>query len=200
MGEVLMKTFRIIQFSRFEVRRRKSTSSSGFCSGTVVMSLACMLVFAMLSTTAAAQTKNNAMNSSTLLKSRAERLAEESVALEADKIIELLRQEPGLLLAVKKMLVRKAYEQGRILDPEDLTDDALFELLRADHNICVLATLEIEDRGYVRAKPTKAEIERQRELDARYGVVRTSAPTQTQTQASADSTKQKATTQEDAYW
>src|SRR5690348_6022085 len=102
MAEVLMKTFRIIQFSRFEVRKRKNTSSSGFCSGTVVMPLACMLVFAMLSTTAVAQTKNNAMNSSTLLKSRAERVAEESVALEADKIIELLRQEPGLLLAVKK--------------------------------------------------------------------------------------------------
>ena len=66
------------------------------------------------------------------------------------------------------MLVRKAYEQGRILDPEDLTDDALFQLLHEDHNICVLATREIEDRAYVRAKPTVEEIERQHERDERH--------------------------------
>src|SRR6266536_2937548 len=82
--------------------------------------------------------------------SRAEQEAEQDVALSPDKIIELLRQEPGLLLQVQKMLVRKAYEQGRILDPEDLTDDALFQLLREEHTICVLATQEIEDRAYVR--------------------------------------------------
>src|SRR4029077_5364103 len=105
---------------------------------------------------------------STLVKSRAEREAERSVALSPNKIIELLRQEPGLLLQVKKMLVRKAYEQGRILDPEDFTDEALFQLLLEDHNICVLATHEIEDRAYVRAKPSVEEIERQQEQDAQH--------------------------------
>src|SRR5689334_18225530 len=47
--------------------------------------------------------------------SGAELEAEQSVALSPDKIIDFLSQEPGLLLVVKKMLVRKAYEQGRIL-------------------------------------------------------------------------------------
>ena len=47
-------------------------------------------------------------------KSRAEQEAEQRVALSADKIIDLLRQEPGLLLEAKRILVRKAYEQGRI--------------------------------------------------------------------------------------
>src|SRR6185437_17170269 len=88
----------------------------------------------------------------------------------------ILQQEPGLLLVSKRMLVRKAYEQGRILDPEDLTDDALFELLREDHNICVLATREIEDRAYVRAKPTLEELARQHERDERVGVTSTAAP------------------------
>jgi protein involved in polysaccharide export with SLBB domain len=134
--------------------------------------------------------------SAVLLKSRAEREAEQSVALSPDKIIELLRQEPGLLLEVKKMLVRKAYEQGRILDPEDLTDDALFDLLRQDHTICVLATREIEDRGYVRAKPTKEEIERQRELDAQLGITRTSSTTQHPTEIAGQGTA----SQEDTYW
>src|SRR4051794_31411542 len=120
------------------------------------------------------------------VKSQAEQAAERQVALSPEKIVELLRQEPGLLLQVKKMLVRKAYEQGRILDPEDLTDDALFQLLHEDHNICVLATHEIEDRAYVRAKPSVEEIARQREQQAQRGVVRTGSPAAT-TPAKTDS-------------
>ena len=130
-------------------------------------------------------------------KSRAQQAAEESVSLSPDKIIELLRQEPGLLLQVKRMLVREAYEQGRILDPEDLTDDALYQLLREDHTVCVLATREIEARSYVRAKPTQEEIELQLEMDRRYAVARTAtAPGQGSEQKGA----QKAVNQEDSYW
>src|SRR5437667_7343114 len=54
--------------------------------------------------------------------SRAEEEAQRKVSLSADKIIQILRNEPGLLLEVKKMLVKKAYEQGRILDAADLSD------------------------------------------------------------------------------
>jgi len=170
-----------------------------FLSRTVVTALALVLAVSLVSASANAQSQTNATNSNTmLLKSRAERAAEESVALEPDQIIELVRKEPGLLLAVKKMLVRKAYEQGRILDPEDLTDDALFELLREDRNICVLATREIEDRQYVRAKPTKEEIERQQEWDIQHGVTRTSSATQGQRPSEITATK--AANQEDAYW
>ena len=46
--------------------------------------------------------------------SRAELEAEQQVSLSADKIIQLLRDEPGLLLQVKKALVRRAFEQGRM--------------------------------------------------------------------------------------
>ena len=95
--------------------------------------------------------------------SRAEQEADRLVSLSAEKIIALLDQEPGLLLQVKKMLVRKAYDQGRLLDPEDLTDDALFKLIGRDENIRVLVTREIEDREYVRAKPTREELERERQ-------------------------------------
>ncbi len=93
--------------------------------------------------------------------SRAQQAADEMVALSPDRIIAFLRQEPGLLLDVKKALVRKAYEQGRILDPNELTDDALFRLFWEDSNICVIATQEIEKRHYIEAKPTEAEMERQ---------------------------------------
>jgi len=75
------------------------------------------------------------------------------VSLSAATISEILRREPGLLLEVKRVLVRKAYEQGRLLDPADLTDEALFQLLREDDNVRILATQEIEKREYVRPKP-----------------------------------------------
>ena len=134
-----------------------------------------------------------------LQKSRAAQEAEEVVSLSADKIIELLRDEPGLLLQVKKLLVIKAYEQGRILDPKDLTDEALFRLLRNDDRIRVLATREIEDRYYVRAKPSREEIEKQereKELEARRGLTRTS-----ESKAIEQTVQSKPKeNQEDAYW
>src|SRR5437763_2982189 len=132
---------------------------------------------------------------STMAKSRAEQEAEQRVALSPDRIIELLRQEPGLLLQVQKMLVRKAYEQGRILDPEDLTEEALFQLLTEDHNICVLATREIEDRAYVRAKPTPDEMQRQHERDERLGLTRTVAPSAQKPEGATNNPSQ-----ENTYW
>ncbi|PYX06776.1 MAG: hypothetical protein DMG88_17425 [Acidobacteria bacterium] len=101
--------------------------------------------------------------------SRAELEAEQIVSLSSEKIISLLQQETGLFLQVKRLLVRKAYEQGRLLDPDDLTDEALYRLVREDQNIRVLITLEIEDRSYVRAKPSREELERN-------GVYQSSAP------------------------
>ena len=90
--------------------------------------------------------------------SRAEQEAEQMVSLSADKLTQILQDEPGLLLQVKKTLVRKAFEQGRVLDPNDLTDDALFRLIREDQNVRVIATREIEDRSYIRALPTREEL------------------------------------------
>ena len=92
--------------------------------------------------------------------SRAEQEAEQMVALSPEKIIQILRNETGLLLQVKRALVRKAYDQGRILDPKDLTDDALFRLIREDQNVRVIATQQIDDRSYIRAKPTREEVAR----------------------------------------
>jgi protein involved in polysaccharide export with SLBB domain len=129
----------------------------------LLLHIACVLAFAELLFFPCAQAQQHLYPNSTAIDqadSRAEQEAEESVALSAEKIISILRDEPGLLLQLKRTLVRKAYEQGRILDPEDLTDDAVFRLLREEHNICVIATHEIEDRNYIRAKPTQEEIAR----------------------------------------
>jgi protein involved in polysaccharide export with SLBB domain len=90
--------------------------------------------------------------------SRAEQEADQLVSLSADKIIALLRQEMGLLLQVKKAIVRKAFEQGRVIDASEITDDGLFTLVREDDSIRILATREIENRYYIQARPTREEL------------------------------------------
>ncbi|HXW90876.1 MAG TPA: SLBB domain-containing protein [Terriglobales bacterium] len=129
-------------------------------------------------------------------RSRAEQEADQLVSLSADKIIQLLRAEPGLLLEVKKALVRKAFEQGRVLDPDDLTDDALFRLIQEDQNVRVIATREIEDRQYIRAKPRREELARN--LPCRQPLPTPSEAAKQQDQWSQDT--KHIPTEEEAYW
>src|SRR6476620_5190594 len=67
--------------------------------------------------------------------SRAEKEAERLVSIPPEKIVLMLQQEPGLFLEVKKLLVRRAYSQGQVLDPKDLTDNAVFRLVRDDEEV-----------------------------------------------------------------
>jgi len=90
--------------------------------------------------------------------SRAEKEAERLVSIPPEKIVLMLQQEPGLFLEVKKLLVRRAYSQGQVLDPKDLTDNAVFRLVRDDEEVRALITEQILDRGYIRAKPTREEL------------------------------------------
>jgi protein involved in polysaccharide export with SLBB domain len=126
--------------------------------------------------------------------SRAEQEANRLVSLSADKIIDLLMKEPGLSLECKKLLVRTAYEQGRLLDPDDLTDDAVFSLVRDDVNTRILFTQIIEDRYYIRAKPTKEELAR----DYEQGRVRVPDPSEVQQLGQPD--LKNAKNDEDSYW
>lgn len=126
--------------------------------------------------------------------SRAEQEADRLVSLSADKIIDLLTKEAGLSLECKKLLVRTAYAQGRLLDPSDLTDDAVFRLVRDDINTRILFTQVIEDRYYVRAKPTKEELAR----DYDEGRVRVPDPSVVQQMGQPDF--KNAQNDEERYW
>src|SRR5580704_344441 len=129
-------------------------------------------------------------------RSQAEKQAEQTVSLSAEKLIVLLQKETGLLLEVKKLLVRKAFEQGRILDADDLTDDALFRLLREDENIRVLATQEVSKRLYIRALPTREE--RQRQAANRNSLpIKAGAESSSPADAAA---KNRNTSQDEKYW
>ena len=146
---------------------------------TITGALALQLVFACLCLAGQDPSSRTAVTDQA--NSRAEQEADRLVALSAEKIIELLQQEPGLLLQIKKVMVRKAYEQGRLLNPADLTDDALFRILRQDENVRVLATREIVDRGYIRVKPTRREMEQQQAMASASGqVAPLAAPNQNQ--------------------
>ena len=136
------------------------------------------------------------MDETAISKSRAQEEAEAAVSLSAERITALLNQEPGLLLQVKRLLARKAFEQGRLLTPAELTDEALFRLLREDDEVRVLATREIESRNYIRAKPTREEIDREKRE-----AVNASPRDRAELSSSARSgdTHQPGT-QEDAYW
>jgi protein involved in polysaccharide export with SLBB domain len=131
--------------------------------------------------------------------SRAEHEAEQLVSLSADRILFILRDEPGLLLQIKKALVRKAFEQGRILNPDDLTDDALFNLIRQDQNIRIIATHEIVDRAYIKAKPTREELAR--DLPCRQAIPSVPSAISKDAEQTASSTSTKRLpSQEEEYW
>jgi protein involved in polysaccharide export with SLBB domain len=99
--------------------------------------------------------------------SRAEQEAERLVTLPPERIILLLQQEPGLFLEVKKELVRRAYAQGRVVDPKELTDEAVIRMMREDDEVRAVITKQIVDRGYVRAKPTQEELDHEAEKEQR---------------------------------
>src|SRR5205807_5118973 len=144
--------------AQMEGSMSKRSSSITCCTGLAALLLACLaLALPAWTQTRSAYDRSTAIEQSN---SRAQNASNDLVSLSAEKIISLLREETGLLLEVKKLLVRKAYEQGRLLDPEDLTDEALFQLVRDDLKIRVLITREVEDRYYVRPKPTRDELER----------------------------------------
>jgi hypothetical protein len=126
--------------------------------------------------------------------SRAAQEADSLVSLSADKIVALLVDEPGLFLQCKRLLVRNAFAQGRVIGPDDLTDDAVFRLVREDQNIRILFTREIEDRFYVRAKPTREELERDWEQK------RVRVPDQAELQLEGSTNLKNATNEEQAYW
>jgi protein involved in polysaccharide export with SLBB domain len=128
-------------------------------------------------------------------RSQAQQQAEQTVSLSAEKLIALFQKETGLLLEVKKFLVRKAFEQGRILEPRDLTDEALFRLLREDETIRVLATQEVLKRRYIRALPTPEE--RQRQSTASGDSLSTR---EVESSASGTPAKTRSASQEEHYW
>ncbi len=173
-----------------------------FCNRVVQFGVAICVLLPAMGITSPGQNERDygSVPREKLVHSRAEMEAEQRVSLSADTIIELLRQEPGLLLQVKKALVRKAFEQGRLLDPADLTDEAVFSLLREDDNVRILATREIEDRAYVRPKPSKEELAQEAYQQRLREPLRASEPENPNSPSTTSEAKPIRQSQEERYW
>ncbi len=85
------------------------------------------------------------------------RTPDADAALTPDVIVQLLQSEPALKLQVKRVLIQKALDQGRLLAEEDLGDNDLYALIRDDLNIRKIASDEIEKRHYLALRPTDEE-------------------------------------------
>jgi protein involved in polysaccharide export with SLBB domain len=73
--------------------------------------------------------------------------AANSSSLSVDDIISALRQDPRLLQQVKDDVVQKAQEQGRTIDPDDLNDESLFQMIRDDRGVRALAARAIQKQN-----------------------------------------------------
>lgn len=106
---------------------------------------------ALLCASGFAQQSNGTVTTSNGRMDREESALVDQVTLAPDEIETVLRNRPLLMLEVKKALVRKAYEQGRLLDPADLTDSFVLKLVREDNNVRIIATQQIEQEMSIRS-------------------------------------------------
>src|SRR5947209_1697316 len=106
---------------------------------------------------AEARDRDSSMQSYHAVQSSRTTTPDADAALSADVVIQLLQSQPALKLQVKRVLIQKALDQGRLLAEEDLGDSELFALIRDDLNVRKIASDEIEKRHYVGLKPTDEE-------------------------------------------
>jgi len=71
------------------------------------------------------------------------------MALPADRIIELLREKPELLIEVKKVAAERLQAQGVDVQEDSITDELLFSKIVSDANLRSGLTLWLRARGYV---------------------------------------------------
>jgi len=87
------------------------------------------------------------------------------VAASAAQIREALIKDPGLLVALKKLMAKEATSNGQLVDDSDLTDDAIFDRLGNDVVFRSVATRLLQKYGYLLpAVNPDSEIGKQQEL------------------------------------
>lgn len=87
------------------------------------------------------------------------------VAASAAQIREALVKDPGLLVALKRLMAKEATANGQMVDDSDLTDDAIFDRLGNDVIFRSIATRLVQKYGYLLpAINPDSEIGKQQEL------------------------------------
>jgi protein involved in polysaccharide export with SLBB domain len=87
------------------------------------------------------------------------------VAASPAQIREALIKDPGLLVALKRLMAKEATANGQLVDDADLTDDAIFDRLGSDVIFRSIATRLVQKYGYLLpAVNPDSEIGKQQEL------------------------------------
>lgn len=87
------------------------------------------------------------------------------VAASASQIKEVLLNEPGILVELKRWVAKEASDNGQIVIDEDLTDNAIFERLKTDVAFRSVATRLVQRYGYLRPSVNpNSEIGKERDL------------------------------------
>ena len=87
------------------------------------------------------------------------------VAASPSQIEEVLLNEPGILVELKRWVAREASDNGQIVSDEDLTDNAVFDRLKSDVAFRSVATRLVQRYGYLRPSMNPdSEMGREQEL------------------------------------
>ena len=73
----------------------------------------------------------------------------EGPALPADRLIEILRQQPELLDNLKTAAAQRMQDQGLAVRESEITDDAVFDRIERDASLRVTLTQQLKDKGYL---------------------------------------------------
>ncbi len=74
---------------------------------------------------------------------------ENSRALSSDQIIDLLQQNPDLVVELKSQVADRMQEQGKQIDANDISDEMLYEQIATNADLRANITIFLRARGYV---------------------------------------------------
>ncbi len=72
-----------------------------------------------------------------------------STVLSADQIIQILQEDPDLLMVVKNQIADRMQQQGMQIQAVDISDDAVFHQVSADAGLRATLSRSLEARGYL---------------------------------------------------
>ena len=75
--------------------------------------------------------------------------SEISTGLSSDQIIEILQQNPDLVLELKSQVADRLQEQGRQIDANDISDEMLYQQIASSAALRANITIFLRARGYV---------------------------------------------------
>jgi len=134
----------------------------------VVLLLCCQTSYGQAAYSQGAKPRAQAADSATRRKPELSELAEGNysrVAASSAQIREVLLVDTGLLVELKRWIAKEATDEGRIVEDQNLTDQAIFDRLDRDQVFRSVATRLVQRYGYLMPKPNPdSDLAKQQDL------------------------------------